>query len=319
LTPQLHSADGLETIPQSTRKENPPIRIAYLILAHKNPEQLKQLVAALPESSPVLIHFDRRAGEGPFSRVVELLRDRPETRFVSRHRCYWGHFGIVEGTIELLREADALEFDYASLLSGSDYPIKSNAAIAEYLSRNRGAEFLESNLMTAPNRWSNHEGYYRTPARVLRSHVWIRSRVFRVPGGMRKIPGGIAPYGGSQWWTLSRDAIGYIVRFIDRNPMFVNFFRYSFIPDELFIQTILSNSEFAARIYNHDLRVVGWHYFEPEAPRGIVRMKHFKALQDAPENKLYARKFNPEVDSNILSALRSHIHNTDQHSTHKAP
>jgi hypothetical protein len=143
--------------------------------------------------------------------------------------------------------------------------------------------------------------------------------VFRLPGGMRKIPGGMAPYGGSQWWTLSRDAIAYIVRFIDKNPMFLNFFRYSFIPDELFIQTILSNSQFAANIYNDDLRVVGWHYFEPEAPHGIVRMKHFKTLQDAPENKLYARKFNPEVDSDILFALRDHIQNTDQRSAHEAP
>jgi hypothetical protein len=320
VTMLLNTVAGEAVGSQSTRPSTQPeIKVVYLILAHRNPEQLKRLVAALPETSPVLIHFDRRAGEALFNRVVELLRERPRIRFVNRHLCYWGHFGIVEGTIELLKEADALEFDYASLLSGADYPIKSNAAIADFLLRNKGAEFLESNLMTVPNRWSNHLGYYKTPARVLRRHVWIGPRAFRMPGGMRKIPGGLAPYGGSQWWTLSREAIAYIVRFVRENPGLVNFFKYSFIPDELLVQTILSNSEFAPRIRNDDLRIVGRDYFESDAPRDIVRMKHFKALQDAPEDKLYARKFNPEVDSEILAALTRHIQHTDQDSTHKAP
>ena len=140
-----------------------PITIAYLILAHGNPDQLARLVAALPNNSPVLIHFDLRADLTLYRRSVELLCMRPRLEFVKRHACRWGAFGIVKGTISLMQTlvAKKIDFDYVTLLSGSDYPIKSNSEIAIFLERNRGKEFIEFFLVTAPNRWSDHGGYYK--------------------------------------------------------------------------------------------------------------------------------------------------------------
>src|SRR5262249_37364678 len=153
--------------------------------------------------------------------------------------CWWGSFGIVEGTISLVQTLidDGTNFDYATLLSGSDYPIKSNSKIAEFLSQNRGREFIESFLLTTPNRWSNHAEYFKTPEKVLGRHVRFRSRVIRLPG-LRKMPGGLHPYGGSQWWTLTREAIAYIAQFVTASPSLRSFFKQSFVPDESFIQTI---------------------------------------------------------------------------------
>ena len=42
------------------------------------------------------------------------------------------------------------------------------------------------------------------------------------------------------------------------HPEFVSFFRRVFIPDELFFQTILVNSELRNRIVNDDLRYMRW-------------------------------------------------------------
>jgi len=134
-----------------------PVTVAYLILAHGNPEQLARLVAALPANSPVLIHFDLRADAALYERAVKLLSNRPRLQFVKRHKCWWGAFGIVRGTISLIQAliATDMHFDYATLLSGSDYPIKSNYEIAMFLDRNRGREFIESFLLTVQNRWSD--------------------------------------------------------------------------------------------------------------------------------------------------------------------
>jgi hypothetical protein len=278
-----------------------PVTVAYVILAHGNPEQVARLVGTLPSNSPVLIHFDRRAPETVYRQVVELLRGRPKLHFVKRQACRWGAFGIVEGTINLIQSLVALDvdYDYATLLSGSDYPIKSNLEIATFLDRNRGKEFIESFLLTDPNRWSNHGGYYKTPQKVLCRHIRFRSRVMRIPG-MRHMPDGLSPYGGAQWWTLSRQSMSYIADFIERAPNIIAFFRKSFIPDESFIQTVMSNSHLAERITGDDLRFAIWDRPLPPYPATL-------AVEDVDmlraSDKHFARKFDPHVDSAILEVL----------------
>jgi len=278
-----------------------PITIAYLILAHSAPDQLAHLVHSLPENSPILIHIDLRADAEIYERCVELLSDRPKLKFVKRHKCWWGSFGIVEGTISLIRTLvdDGTNFDYATLLSGSDYPIKSNSKIAEFLARNRGREFIESFLLTEPNRWSNHARNYRTPEKVLRRHFRFRSRVIRLPGS-RKMLAGLQPYGGSQWWTLTSEAIAYVAQFVDASPGFRSFFKQSFIPDESFFQTIISNSYLVNRVTGDNLRLVVNDRCSPPYP-AILKIDDLDMLLSS--DKLFARKFDIQRDAAVLQAL----------------
>lgn len=288
--------------PQSVVAAQPPtLIVAYLILAHGNPRQLARLVNALPASSPVLIHFDRRAADAVYDEVTELLGSRPMLHFVKRQKCWWASFGIVAGTINLIQGLNGLDvpYDYATLLSGSDYPIKSNSAIASYLDRHRDKEFIESFLLTAPNRWTDDGGYSTAPRRVLGRHLHFRSRLLRLPG-LRKMPAGLKPYGGSQWWTLSRDAIRYIAEFIERTPRVVAFFRGSFAPDESFIQTIVSNSSLAGRVSGENLRIAVWGRPLPPYPATLT-MDDQDLLRSS--HRHFARKFNPAVDSRILDVL----------------
>jgi hypothetical protein len=275
------------------------MKIAYLILAHAAPEQLARLVGTLPADSLVLIHFDRRANPAIYQRAVDLLADR--AIFVTRHTCRWGAFGIVQGTMSLVNAlvASGVEFDYATLLSAADYPIKSNEEIAAYLSRHQGAEFIESFSLMKPNRWSPQGGYFKTPEKVLCRHLRFRSRVMRIPG-LRRMPGGLEPFGGSQWWTLSRQAIHYIARFVENTPKFVSFCKQSFIPDESFVQTIISNSLFSSRVTGSDHRVIIWDRLAPPYP-ATLKISDMDMLLKS--DCLFARKFDARVDQTVLDAL----------------
>jgi hypothetical protein len=278
-----------------------PIVVAYLILAHQAPEQLARLVHVLPQESPIRIHVDRRADAATYGRCVELLAGRPGLEFVPRHICRWGAFGIVAGTIELMRSliASGASYDHATLLSGADYPIKSNREIAAFLRNHPHKEFIESFSLTAPNRWSGHGGYFKTPEKMLGRHLWFRSRVLRV-SRMRKLPLNMQPFGGSQWWTLTREAIEYIVDFVARAPQFVSFCRYSYIPDESFVQTIVSNSHLASRVTGDDLRLAIWDRSTPPYP-ATLRIDDLDML--LASNRLFARKFDAQKDPDILRAL----------------
>jgi len=278
------------------------MKIAYLILAHHAPEQLQRLIRTLPDDSPILIHFDRRAHPSLYGRAVELLGHR--ATFVKREVCRWGAFGIVQATLNLIDEivGSGVDYDYASLISGADYPVKSNQEIAGFLQANVGSEFIESFSMLQPNRWSAQGGYYKTPERVLCRHFRFRSRpelVFRLPG-RRKMPAGLQPFGGSQWWTLSKRAVNYIADFVDKTPKWKSFAKLCFIPDESFVQTILSNSEFSAKIAGKDYRLVIWDRPEPPFP-ATLKMSDAEML--LASDCLFARKFDASVDSEILDVL----------------
>src|SRR5580658_2458164 len=92
-----------------------PISVAFLILAHGNPQQLARLVNALPRTSPIFVHFDRRASDSVYGEVQALLKSRPFLHLVKREKCWWASFGIVAGTINLIQAAvgSRIAFDYA--------------------------------------------------------------------------------------------------------------------------------------------------------------------------------------------------------------
>lgn len=114
------------------------------------------------------------------------------------------------------------------------------------------------------------------------------------------MPLGLKPFGGPQWWTLSRPALQYIIRFIEDNPSFVSFSKLAFIPDETFIQTILSNSDFAKHVTGDNLRLIVWDRPKPPYPAILIKDDLSMLLSTT---KLFARKFDCRIDADILQAL----------------
>ena len=114
------------------------MKISYILLVHRNPTQVARLVSRLHAWSPIFIHVDRRVPISPFQRALESSNPGGSLRFVKRHRCRWGQFGIVQATLEGINAliASGCDFDYAMLLCGQDYPIRSMNLIAEFLEQN---------------------------------------------------------------------------------------------------------------------------------------------------------------------------------------
>lgn len=285
-------------------------RIAYLVLAHDKPDQLARLVNRLPTDSPVYVHFDRRGSDAEEHKARALLSERPGTTFVRRHRCRWGGYGIVRATLELIGAliGSGEHFDRATLMSGSCYPIKTNAEIDGAAAP--GVEYIESfRLDVPPNRWSDDEELFRIPDRLLARHVRFRSHVRRIGAGLRRLPGGMAPFGGAQWWTLTRPCLIYVHEFARDNPRYRWFLHQSFIPDELFFQTIISNSPFAERVEGDDRRFAIWNRPEPPYP-ALLGIGDLDALLSCPA--WFGRKFDLAFDERVLDELDAVIDRRNQ-------
>ena len=280
------------------------MRIAYIISAYKRLNQVSRLVRRLhTDAAFFFIHVDRKTDDRDCAALTAGLQDVPAVHFLERHACHWGGFGHVRAT---LKGIDALEqsrsaFDYVILLTGQDYPIKSNDDIESFFRSASGKSFMGFSALPS-NSWSPRGGLDRIEYR----HLRLYGRHLRSPL-RRPFPTGLRPYGGGAYWCLSRACIEYVVRFVAERPDVVAFFRSVDIPDELFFQTIVLNSELRDTVVNDNLRYIDWTRGRRPA---ILGTDDFEALRASP--KLFARKFDVEQDENVLDLVDRHLLHYDE-------
>jgi hypothetical protein len=281
-------------------------------MGHREPAQILRLIRALRDSAAFfVVHVDERAGDDVYNPLKDYAATHPEVHLTRRIRCYWGDYGIAGAMIECVKTTVqiGLNFDYAILLSGQDYPIKPAAEIKAFLARNEGSQFIESFHLDKPNRWTAHTGPFQAMNRVRDWTLFIRSRRFhfRIP---RRFPLGWRPFGGSQWWGLSRECVLYLENTFRTKPEVVRYFRHVFIPDESLFQTVIANEpSFYSRLVNDDLRYIDWERPNPKYPR-TLDMEDFDRLRTSP--KLFARKFEigrsrellDRIDAELLSTTK---------------
>jgi hypothetical protein len=282
------------------------MRVAYIISAYKNPEQLTRLITKLSSERAVFfVHVDKKAAKEEYCQIAGSTSRFANVRFLRRHRCYWGGFGHVEATLEGIKELveQDVQYEYAFLLTGQDYPIKTNAQIQAFLLDNMGRSFLENFPLPSEN-WENG-GLQRVESWYF--HWYGRRFVLPRKSNSfikRRFPGGLRPFGGSSYWCLTSECIAYLYQFVRRHPSFVTFFKYVDVPDEIFFQTILMNSLLADSIVNDDLRYIEWKDPNSGSP-SVLDKSDFDKIASSP--KLFARKFDTHVDAEILDLIDQRI------------
>jgi hypothetical protein len=278
------------------------MKIAYLILTHRNPKLLKRVIQVLSsESSAFFVHIDLKADIRQFSGIGG------DNVFISEPRIpvYWAEFSNIEAELQLIRQAldSPIDCDYFVFMQGSDYPLRSRAYIQRFLERSRGCEFMSMVRMPAPGfplskintlRFTSDKPVRRFASRAL-AKFGLAQRDYR------KHLGSLDPYAGDACWTLSRDACQYIVEFAADNPHVGSYFRDTYVPEESFFHTILGNSRFRSRtrrsLLYRDWPVPGHHpallselhlaFFERQA-------KVWVEDQFGSGEALFARKFSDD-------------------------
>ena len=119
-------------------------RIAYVISAYTLPAQLVRLVRRLATPGVTFaVHVDRKTRRSVVDEMVAGTRELDVT-FLPRHVSHWGGFGHVRTSLKGIDHLyrTGVEFDYAVLLTGQDYPLRAAASIAERLGGSGGASFM---------------------------------------------------------------------------------------------------------------------------------------------------------------------------------
>jgi len=257
------------------------------------------------------VHIDKKVPDDIYLPLSETLKQYGVTLIPDRVCVEWGEFSQVQATLNGLTAIvnSGNKYDYIHFISGQDYPIKDNLSIRQYLCDNKGSEFLHYKELS-PQGWSEamarFERYWLYPLGSNRLRSLMERLLNLLP--VRRIPKGYLPYGGSQWWTISSCCATYVLDFVRKNKGFVRFFRFTHCPDEMFFQTIIINSPFRGKVYNDNLRLIDWS--EGKANPKTLTKRDFDMIKSSP--KLFARKFDSTIDSDILDSIDTYTHSSFQ-------
>jgi hypothetical protein len=282
------------------------MHLAYIISAYKYPLQLIRLIQRLnTSSSSFFVHIDKKTDQRTYDEIMAGLRQHSNVHFIKRHQCEWGGFGHVAATLKGIAEISrtGTSADYVILLTGQDYPIKSNDRIYRFFQEHNGRLFLE--FFSLPTQLWQNRGVVGGLERIEAWHWRVFKRHFYFPSKpsfpfKRQFPKGFRPFGGSSYWCVPRECVEYIHELAQKNRGFINFFKYVDVPDEILFHTIILNSPFAPMVVNDDLRYVEWPDPSAGSP-AILRTADFGKLASSP--KLFARKFDATLDEKVLDLI----------------
>lgn len=278
--------------------------MAYLILAHRDLEQLHSLVARLLREDPddrVLIHFDRgspirdddlRAFADGFGGAVALT---------PRIRCRWGHHSLVAAEWLLVDAARKLTVEQAHLLSGQDWPVAGKAAIVA-ASRIAACRYSyeEPALNERMDAYHFHDRLLgpNAHATAWRYHLDMKlrraARLYTRVRGPRPCPLGPGWKKGSAWWSLPKPALDLVASRLGE-LIASGRLRHTLCSDEHATGTVLAYSPFAADIQDNR-RFIKW---QPSASSpAVLRACDIPAIRAS--NAWFARKVDRAVDPFFL-------------------
>lgn len=304
-------------------------KIAYIVLAHNNPAQLYRLLKALEaDNCRIFLHIDKKADlslftdyEG-FTKIKNLV-------LLPRFKSYWGGIGLVKASLAGVEYSIKYDCDYAILLSGADYPLKSQRHINRFLDDQKGKSFITYYQMPAPHWLPGKEitriqkYYFRFNNTLLEYPLQpeMRGRVRRIINFVlsfflkkqRQFPKPLTPFGGDQWFCLSRNACLAVSKFNAENPALLKFLRNALIADEIFFQTALLNTKndgLIGTIDNDTVTYINWKNKNDPSP-ALLTPEDFQMLINS--DKLFARKFDMEKFPQLLDDIDRHKTYNDLH------
>ncbi|WP_371224744.1 beta-1,6-N-acetylglucosaminyltransferase [Roseovarius sp. 2305UL8-3] len=230
------------------------MRVGIIMLVHTAFGRAEQIARHWSAAGcPLVIHADKSVPRKAYDAFVKALSDLPDVRFATRHRCEWGTWGLVAAT----QEASQIMLDafpdvrHVYLTSGSCLPLRPVHELIEYLSDRPHTDFIES-ATTADVPWTigglDQERFTLRFPFSWRKNRWMFDKYVALQRTLRykrRIPNGIVPHMGSQWWCLTRQTLSAILEDPERK-IYDDYFRKVWIPDESYFQTL-------ARLYSRQI------------------------------------------------------------------
>gem|GEM_PF-608116 len=312
--------------------------VLYIVQTFKDLAQIRRLVKVMQESDPsgvVIITHNSEA----FQLSPNDFPDCSNLYIINRETGSRLDFSLVQAYLDALDYArhQGINFDWVINLTGQCYPARPLRELVNLLEAADVDGFIDHRLIFDDDGkgggiWPYYEAHnryhYLYHWRLTRSEpAWLWRQVF---GLVRVALHAIQPwlrldtsyalqigwldtsgtvgkdfplFGGSWYMTLSRRAADYLWKFSQSHPEIKAHFSLMNIPSEVYPHTVLTN--------NPDLKLSGHQHFFFDvrlSKRGrplILGMEDLDRIQAS--GMFFARKFNPNIDSEVLDRLDEQV------------
>lgn len=243
---------------------------AVLILGHKNVDQITDLCRNICGYFDVYLHMDKKTNvtDEQISSLKQL-----GVHYYSRYDVKWGSYSIVRATLLLMRAAlDNPQNSYFHLISGQDWPMKDPQTIYDtfektskiYMDYFKAQETVKSgeNLLWWVKFYFNYDVVNRRSlfGKIYHRFLILNGRLFRINKLKRYKIDSNDIYAGEEWIDIPRDALKYAVDKFSHDRNLQAIFSSSFCSDEMWLQTVLCNSQFIDRIDKNIHRYISWEH-----------------------------------------------------------
>lgn len=287
---------------------------AILIIAHENYSHLCNFINCFDNNYNIYIHLDKKHN---FSKdeIGKLSIINQVKGVYVKYKINWGGFNMLKSILFLLEKAykDG-ENEYFHLFSGQDYPIKKISEFSHFIMINSGVEYLEYHQV--PYSGWDSGGYnryqyfffndlfdYKTPKgrRIINGLLSFQRLINlkrRIPDHFNKL------YGGSCWFSLSRNCINYILS--NKKTHFAFYWRlhFTFAPEETYFHSVVLNSHFREKVVNSNLRYIEWILKNNNYPANLDENDFF---QIAVSRSFFARKFDNPWSSKLINLINKYL------------
>lgn len=282
---------------------------AILILAHKNPEMFVPLIEYFKQECAVYIHYDRNALLT--EKEVTRLHSFPQVKGLYRQfSVHWGGYSVLQAELFLLQQAYNDGFaDYYHVISGQDYPIKPFHVFLDFFESHPMLDFMEYKAYPVTG-WDNSffdrfrytYFYDMIDGRSPQGKAFMGKAVqLQAQYGVAQEPLPYFPviYKGSQWMSLSSDAVSFLLTYTRTHPQFCHWIERTFAPEESYIQTVLVNLR-GGSVVNDNLRFILWTGENGNNPSNLS-IQHWDQIVES--NAIFARKMEPPYCTELIRMI----------------
>ncbi|MBE5905163.1 MAG: hypothetical protein E7277_00015 [Lachnospiraceae bacterium] len=288
-------------------------RHAYLIMCHNHFEQLSIELSLLDyEFNDIYIHVDKRSrlstkAKAQIASAVHLA----SITFVHSVKAAWGGDSLMNIELRLLKESTKTPHRYYHLLSGADLPLKTQAEIHSFFA-NTDKDYISletSHPHNVNKNFLDRFRYYypfqnmvgRNPSGFCYKLESFQKKLLSLQkkwGIDRTAQANFTYVKGAQWFSITHETACYVLK---NSKRYQKYFRFTFIPDECFLQTIISDSPRLENVVDNNLRYIDW---ERGAPYTFQASDYEELLHTTA---LFARKFDCTIDNVIILKLQSQL------------
>ena len=283
---------------------------AILIMAHNNLWTLKRIIELLDSKYfDIFVHLDKKSNLS--EKDLTGICQYSTINVIKKVDIGWADYTQVEAELLLLKEATENKYSYYHLISGNDMPIKRAKEIYDYFEKS-GKQFLHFSAKKLPKSKENWIKYYHPFMRKLRNNTFyiLLDKIyefFQKLFGINRLKNkSIQFMTGANWFSITDEFAKFV---LSKEKEIKEMYQNTRSSDEIFMQTILYNSNFKEELYNKDFddnydackRLIIWNDVVPH----VFTMNDYQIIKES--NCFFARKFDEKIDKKIIEKIYNEL------------